>query len=162
MPVRLSRSNVRERSFLDLQRCFRSIYINQPLSVARGLGLVGGRVRNEICSMSTNGLSSDHVQAFSLLSSLRLRRKRFRPILSILHRFPSTLLPLLSVSLAARLFSLFLHSFLPPLSFRSDEIKRIDRACTGKEARRTGKTLPLGRAYDLFRREAPTRNIRYP
>lgn len=70
--------NDRERSFLDLRGSFRYRYINHPSSMVRELGVVGGgRVRNEICPMSTNGLSPDHVQAFNLLSSLRLQRKLF-------------------------------------------------------------------------------------
>ena len=79
-------------------------------SWVRGLGVVGGRVGNKICSMSTNGLSSDHVQAFSLLSSLRLRRKRFLPILSL----PLSLL-LSRILIIAPVSSLFLSLFLQPI-----------------------------------------------
>ena len=104
-------------------------------SWVRGLGVVGGRVGNKICSMSTNGLSSDHVQAFSLLSSLRLRRKRFLPILS------------LPFSLSYFLVSLSLHPF--PLFFSLFSSSPLDCVTSSFASRCTFSAI-LYKIYHLF------------
>lgn len=117
---------------------------------------------NEICSMSTNGLSWDHVRTFNPLSRFRAAGERAFSSFSLPPSLSLPLfVPLIFFSILA--LALLCVSCHPTLSYHATiEIKRIDRAYTEKEARRTGKTLSTARTYDLFRREAPTRNIRYP
>lgn len=141
---------------------------------------------NEICPMSTFGLSWDHVRTFNPLSRSRAAGGHAFPSPSSLTPLscslfppplPTSLLPPPPLSLSFLLLLLFvssysflsshspLHAYPITLSYPfhvTIEIKRIDRVCTEKEARRTGKTLSTARTYDLFWREAPTRNIRYP
>jgi len=128
--------------------------------------------------MSTIGLSWDHVRTFNPLSRTRTAaRHAFSPLSFFIFLSLSLCFFCLSLSLSLFLslssfpFIFFLsshsysHAYPATLSYpfhATIEIKRIDRVCTEKEARRTGKTLSTARTYDLFRREAPTRNIRYP
>lgn len=144
--VRLSWSDGREKLLRQPSSSSR-VYINHPLGIpaqeARGDRVVVG-FGNEICSMSTNGLSSDHVRMFNPL-------------------FPSYASAGCDFLFVPFLFFLSAHSpsCACPTILATIEIKRIDRACTEKETRRTGKTFLTALTYDLFRCEAPTRNIRY-